>query len=370
MSAKEVVANETAKTSPASSIFRLLFGRPLKTSESHRHKVGPLRGIPILGLDALGSASYGPEAALTVLIPLGAIGVSYFREVIIPIVVLLVILHFSYRQTIAAYPNGGGSYTVAKENLGQTAGLIAAASLMLDYLLNVAVAISAGVGALESAFPMLQQHTLGLCLLVLAIVTLVNLRGVRESGLAWALPTYLFVVTLLCVMVIGVLKTIASNGHPIAVTAPPPLAATAVPVSAWLLIRSFASGCTAMTGVEAVSNAVPIFAEPKVDNARRTLLVICSLLGILLVGIGYLAHAYNIGALDQRQPGYQSVISQLVSAVSGRGLLYYLTICSVLAVLTLSANTSFADFPRLCRLLAEDDFLPSGFANLGRRLVY
>jgi amino acid transporter len=323
-----------------------------------------------LGLDALGSASYGPEAALTILIPLGVAGLGYVREVIIAILVLLAILYFSYRQTITAYPNGGGSYTVAKENLGQTAGLFAAGSLLLDYLLNVAVAISAGVGALESAFPSLQAHTLSLCLLVLGIVTLINLRGVRESGVAWALPTYLFVCTLLFVIAIGVWKSLATNGHPTPVAAPPPLAATAMPVSAWLLMRAFASGCTAMTGVEAVSNAVPIFAKPKVENARRTLTLICLLLGILLAGIGYLVHAYHIGALDQRRSGYQSIISQLVAAVSGRGTLYYVTIGSVLAVLTLSANTSFADFPRLCRLLAKDQFLPSGFANLGRRLVY
>lgn len=359
---------EQAKT--ASSVFRILFGRPLKTSETKAQRVGPLHGIPILGLDALGSASYGPEAALTVLAPLGLIGLAYVREVIVAILILLAILYFSYRQTIKAYPNGGGSYTVAKENLGQTAGLIAGASLLLDYLLNVAVAISAGVGALESAVPMLQQHTLAACLCVLAVVTVVNLRGVRESGLAWSIPTYGFVVTLLCVLALGVWKAILSGGHPVAVEAPAPLSAVAGPAGAWLLMRSFASGCTAMTGVEAVSNAVPIFAEPKVNNARRTLTVICSLLGILLAGIGYLVHAYQIGALDQRAPGYQSVISQLVAAVTGRGVFYYVTIATVLAVLTLSANTSFADFPRLCRLLAEDEFLPSSFANLGRRLVY
>src|SRR5436853_4360967 len=259
--AKQRVAPERTKASAGSSIFRLLFGRPLKTSEGHTQKVGPFRGIPILGLDALGSASYGPEAALTVLIPLGAIGLGYVREVVAAILVLLAILYFSYRQTIAAYPNGGGSYTVAKQNLGQTAGLIAAASLLLDYLLNVAVAISAGVGALESAVPALQQHTLAACLCVLALVTVVNLRGVRESGLAWSIPTYGFVVTLLCVLCIGVWKSILSGGHPAAVEAPPPLAAAAAPAAVWLLMRSFASGCTAMTGVEAVSNAVPIFAE-------------------------------------------------------------------------------------------------------------
>src|SRR5437868_4711378 len=193
---------EGASAKTGSPIFRILFGRPLKISETKEQRVGPLRGIPILGLDALGSASYGPEAALTVLAPLGIIGLAYVREVIVAILILLAILHFSYRQTLTAYPNGGGSYTVAKQNLGQTAGLIAAASLLLDYLLNVAVAISAGVGALESAVPALQAHRRLFCLLVLTIVTVLNLRGLRGSGLAWCDPNLLFVVSLLCVIAI------------------------------------------------------------------------------------------------------------------------------------------------------------------------
>lgn len=353
-----------------SSVFRILFGRALKTSQAEKEVVGPLRGVPILGLDALGSASYGPEAALTTLVPLGALGLIYMRGVMAAIVVLLAILYFSYRQTISAYPNGGGSYTVAKENLGQTVGLFAAASLLLDYLLNVAVGISAGVGALESAFPALQQHILACCLTVLALVVLVNLRGVRESGVAWSLPTYTFVVSLLAVVGIGIWKSVQGAGHPAPVEAPAPLTTALVPATAWLVLRSFASGCTAMTGVEAVSNAVPIFAEPKVKNACRTLTLICVCLGLLIIGIAYLGGVYNIGALDQRQPGYQSIISQLVAAVTGRGVFYYVVIGSVLAVLTLSANTSFAGFPRLCRLLAEDGFLPRSFASLGRRLVH
>jgi amino acid transporter len=352
------------------SLFRLLFGRRLKTAESESQQVGPVQGVPILGLDALGSSSYGPEAALAILIPVGAAGLWYMREVVLAILILLGILYFSYRQTIAAYPSGGGSYSVARENLGKHAGLCAAAALLLDYILNVAVGISAGVGALESAFPVLQPYTLSLCLAVLAIVTVVNLRGVRDSGLAWTLPTYAFVASLATVLVIGVWKAIQSGGHPAPVQAPPPLAAAAGPVTLWLLLRAFASGCTAMTGVEAVSNAVPIFAEPRVKNARRTLFVICAVLAVLLGGIGYLAQAYRVGARVQTEPGYESVVSQLVSAVVGRGPLYYVTIGSLLAVLTLSANTSFAGFPRVCRILAEDSYLPSAFASLGRRLVY
>ena len=352
------------------SFFRLLFGKRLKTTEAHTQRVGPIQGVPILGLDALGSSSYGPEAALTILIPIGAAGLLYMREVVAAILVLLAILYFSYRQTIEAYPDGGGSYAVAKNNLGKTPGIWAASALLLDYILNVAVGISAGVGALESALPALQEHTLAICLVVLALVTIVNLRGVRDSGLAWTVPTYAFVGGMVVVLFSGIAKTVHSGGSPMAAEPPPALPAAIASVSAWLIVRAFASGCTAMTGVEAVSNGVPIFAEPKVKNARRTLALICGILALLLGGIAYLVHAYKIGAMSQEQPDYQSIVSQLVAAVAGRGVLYYITIGGLLGVLTLSANTSFASFPRLCRLLAEDHYLPTAFATLGRRLVY
>ena len=198
-----------------------LFGRRLATLEEEQQRVGVLAGIPMLGLDALGSAAYGPEAALTLLIPLGAAGVRYIGPISTLIIALLLVVYFSYRQTIAAYPHGGGSYTVAKENLGTTAGLLAAAALMLDYVLVVAVGISAGVGALVSAVPALQPYTLSLCLAILALITLVNLRGVRESGLAFMVPTYLFVVSLLAVLAIGVVKAVLAGGRPTPVVAPP-----------------------------------------------------------------------------------------------------------------------------------------------------
>ncbi len=353
-----------------SRLFTILFGRPLSNSEGASESIGPLSGVPILGLDALSSASYGPEAALAILLPVGAAGIMVLPGIMGAIIILLAILYFSYRQTIAAYPNGGGSFTVAKENLGTYPGLIAAAALLTDYVLNVAVGISAGVGALISACPALQSHTLGLCLVVLVLVTFVNLRGVRDSGVAWSIPTYAFVASLLVVLIFGFLKTAHAGGHPQPVLPPPPLAHSAGGVSVWLVLCAFASGCTAMTGVEAVSNAVPIFAEPRVKNARLTLTVIIVILAILLGGIAYLSTAYHIGAMPEDQPNYQSVLSQLTSAIAGRGPLYFITIASVLAVLTLSANTSFADFPRVCSLLAKDGFLPYGFAQLGRRLVY
>ena len=367
------MAKQPQKRSPGSfveRVFGFVFGRPLRTAEAKSEQVETFQGVSILGLDALSSASYGPEAALTILVPLGAVGLIYVRGIIAAILVLLAILYLSYRQTLGAYPNGGGSYTVAKENLGRYPGFLAAASLLLDYTLNVAVGISAGVGALESAFPVLQSHTLSLCLAVLAILTIANLRGVHDVGTAWAIPTYTFIISLCGIVLVGLWKTLAAGGHPSPVMAPPPLPAAAESVSFWILMRAFASGCTAMTGVEAVSNAVPLFRKPAVDNARRTLLLICAILAFLLGGIGFLVHAYKIGALNQENPGYESIISQLTSAVVGRGAAYYVTIGGVLSVLVLSANTSFADFPRVCHLLADDKCLPSAFSALGRRLVY
>jgi amino acid transporter len=352
------------------SLLDKLLGRPLSSSEQESEKLGVSTGLPVLGLDGLSSAAYGPEAALTVLLPLGAIGLVYIGPIILVILVLLTILYFSYRQTIGAYPQGGGSYTVAKENLGERAGLLAAAALLTDYILNVAVGISAGVGALVSAVPELHPYILSLCLGTLALITLINLRGLRESGLAFGLPTYAFIGTLIPVIGIGIWKSILHGGHPVPVVVPPSLPPAVEAAGLWILLRSFASGCTAMTGVEAVSNGVTAFREPAVKNARRTLTAIVAILGLLLGGIAYLSRVYVIGAMDQEQPGYQSVLSQLVAAVAGRGVFYYITIGSVLTVLALSANTSFADFPRLCRLIALDSYLPHGFANLGRRLVY
>jgi amino acid transporter len=352
------------------SLFDQLFGRRLATYEEGEQRVGVLAGIPMLGLDALGSAAYGPEAALTLLIPLGAAGLTAIGPISTLIILLLIVVYLSYRQTITAYPHGGGSYTVAKENLGTVPGLLAAAALMLDYVLVVAVGISAGVGALVSAIPPLQPWTLELCLAILALITLVNLRGVRESGVAFMVPTYLFIVSLLMVLALGLLKAIAAGGRPTPLEAPPALAPAAMTSSLWIHMRAFASGCTAMTGVEAVSNGVSAFREPSAPHARKTLTAIIVILALMLGSIAYLSQAYRIGATEPGQAGYESILSQIVAAVIGRGFFYYVTIGSVLSVLALSANTGFADFPRLCRVIAQDGFLPRGFAHRGRRLVY
>ena len=250
-------------------ILDYLFGRPLATYEEGEQRVGVLAGIPMLGLDALGSAAYGPEAALTLLIPLGAAGLGYIGPISTLIIIILMVVYFSYRQTIGAYPHGGGSYTVARENLGTIAGLLAAAALMLDYVLVVAVGISAGVGALVSAIPKLQPYTLALCLAILALLTMVNLRGVRESGVAFMVPTYLFIISLLAVLAYGVFKALAAGGHPSPVEPPAELPEPQMAGGLWILMRAFASGCTAMTGVEAVSNGVTAFKEPAVPHAAR-----------------------------------------------------------------------------------------------------
>ena len=354
----------------SSSVANLLFGRPLATSEERAEHIGPIAGIPIFGLDALSSAAYGPEAALTLLIPLGLMGVGYIVPVSAAIVVLLVIVFFSYRQTIDAYPQGGGSYTVASQNLGEGAGLLAAAALMIDYVLTAAVGISAGVGALISAAPGLQPYTLQLCLGVLLLLTIVNMRGVHDTGVVFMIPTYLFTGTLLIVIGVGAWHALGSAGHPHPMTAIPTLPATTVAVGWWLLLKVFSSGCTAMTGVEAVSNGVMAFRDDTRKNAKITLTIIIVLLGVLLSGIALLCRAYGIAATNPDGPGYESVLSMLTRAVMGHGWFYYVTIGSVLLVLALSANTAFADFPRLTRAIALDDYMPHVFLLRGRRLLY
>src|ERR1700758_3852718 len=321
------------------SLFDVVVGKPLATTEERAEHIGPIAGIPVFGLDALSSAAYGPEAALTLLIVLGLGGIQYIVPISFAIIGLLAIVYISYLQTIDAYPHGGGSYTVASENLGANAGLLAAAALMIDYILNSAVGISAGVGALVSAFPFL-------------------------------IPPSLFVGTLLLVIIVGAVRVFAAGGHPVPIVAPPRLPVSASMLSLWLLAKVFASGCTAMTGVEAVSNGVNAFREPTQKNAKRTLTIIIVLLMVFLAGIALLCRAYSIGATDPGASGYQSILSQLTAAVMGRGWFYYLTIGSILAVLALSANTSYADFPRLTRAIAMHDYLPHVFKVRGRRLLY
>jgi amino acid transporter len=362
--------------------FDVLFGKPLASNEAHAEHIGVSAGIPIFGLDGLTSAAYGPEAAMALLIPLGLYGVQHYLMPIFGfILTLLTILYFSYRQTIHAYPNGGGSFTVASENLGDHAGLFAAAALMIDYILTAAVGISAGVTALVSAFadkkigPWLHHYQLAMCLLVLAGIAIVNMRGVKETGAVFMLPTFLFVGTLLFTIGMGIYRAVLAHGHPTALSAPPPPdVSTPGTLAPWLLVflllKAFSNGCAAMTGVEAVSNGVTAFREPRSENASRTLTVIIAILIILLAGLSYVAKVYGVTAMDANANNYQSVLSIEVAAVFGRGWFYFLTMGGVLAALSFSANTAFADFPRMARAIAVKDYLPHVFILKGRRLLF
>ena len=348
-----------------------LFGRPLATSEERAEHVGVAAGIPIFGLDALTSAAYGPEAALALLIPLGIAGIAHLIPIVTVVLILLGIVFFSYRQTIAAYPGGGGSYTVASENLGSGAGLVAAAALMTDYILTAAVGITAGVGAVVSDLPWLQPHTLLLCLLVLAFLAMVNMRGVKDTGAAFIGPTFLFVGTVLTTVAFGFFRVIAAGGHPVARAAMPhPLPATVIGLGVWLALKSFSNGCAAMTGVEAVSNGVMAFREPRVRNAQMALTVIMGTLVIMLFGTAWLAKKYGIMAMDPALPGYQTLLSLIVQAVFGRNWFFHFTMWTIFLALTLSANTAFADFPRVTRAVAMNDYLPHVFTLRGRRLLF
>src|SRR5258707_10681430 len=319
------------------ALLDYILGRPLASSEDQQERIGSFSGVSVFGLDALSSAAYGPEAALTILIPLGLAGVGLGIPITVAVSAILVIVYFSYRQTIAAYPQGAGSYTVAKQNLGKHAGLGAAVALMVDYTLNVAVGISAGIGALVSAFPALQPHTLVLCLTVLALLAFMNLRGLREAGLAFMPPTYLFIGCLMLVCLIGIVKTILSGGHPQPLAELPSSPPSQTTISLWLFLKAFAAGCTAMTGVEAVSNGVQAFREPAVANARKTLTMIVAILILLLVGVAYLVDVYHISATEPGTAQYQSILSMVTQVVAGRGIFYFLTMAAVLLVLCLSS---------------------------------
>lgn len=363
-------------------LFDVLFGRPLASSEAHAEHIGVAAGIPIFGLDGLTSAAYGPESAMALLVPLGFWGVHHYLLPIFGfILTLLTILYFSYRQTIQAYPNGGGSFTVASENLGHRAGLFAAAALMIDYILTAAVGISAGVTALVSAGDgtkygkFLHESQLPLCLVILIIIAIVNMRGVKETGAVFMLPTILFVGTLMATIAVGVFRVFTEGGHPLAIAPPPPPDTSKLEhltgfLLVILLLKAFSSGCAAMTGVEAVSNGVTAFKEPRSKLANRTLTIIIAMLIVLLFGLSYVARAYGVEAMDPSASNYQSVLSIEVAAVFGRGWFYFVTMGSVLAALSFSANTAFADFPRMCRAIAMEDYLPHVFILKGRRLLF
>ncbi len=318
----------------------------------------------MLSSDALSSVAYATDFIVVTLIAAGAQATGYAIPISIVIASLLAIVAFSYRQTIHAYPTGGGAYIVAKDNIGQTSGLIAAASLLVDYTLTVSVSISAGVLAITSAEPGLAPYRVEMCLAFLVVLMLGNLRGIRESGRIFAVPTYFFVVIIIALVATGAYHSLTGSIAPIVVATPPDIGSR--PLTWFLLLTAFANGCTAMTGVEAVSNGVPAFEPPEAKNAAATLVTMAALAITMFLGITFLAHAYRV-----MPSGSESGVSQLARAIFGpRTLLYYAVQAATTLILVLAANTAYADFPRLASIVSRDGFLPRQFMNLGDRLAF
>jgi amino acid transporter len=346
---------------------RVLFGSPLPTARAQHERLPKFLALPIFASDNLSSVAYATEEILMVLALAGAsVAMSHVIPISLAIAVLLAIVATSYRQTIHAYPSGGGAYIVAQDNLGTVAGLTAGAALLIDYVLTVAVSVCAGVEALVSAYPPLHPYQVMIGVIFIALITVANLRGVRESGMLFAVPSYLFIVSMFALIGVGIWRH--AMGLPPAVAHHPQLASVQS-LSLILVLRAFASGCSAMTGVEAVSNGVQAFRPPESRNASITLVWMAAILGALFLGVSYLSRAYGVypNPFDHSEP---TVVSLITAAVVGRGWFFYLIQYSTMTILVLAANTAFAGFPRLGSLLAQDKFLPRQLANIGDRLVY
>ncbi|MGB8701697.1 MAG: APC family permease [Thermosynechococcaceae cyanobacterium] len=340
---------------------RLLIGQSLPTSAHAEERLSNAAGLAVLSSDALSSVAYATEEILLVLIAAGSSALVWSLPIGLTIVGLLTVVILSYRQTIRAYPQGGGSYVVARENLGLYPGLIAGASLMIDYILTVTVSISAGTAALTSAIPPLQGFTVELCLLFLVLLMIANLRGVKESGQLFMIPTYVFIVCIFILIGVGLFQLLTGHSVPDYPPDPP----TQASLSLFFILRAFSAGCAALTGVEAISDGVLAFKPPEWKNARKTLLYLGILLGAMFLGITYLAHAFHIVPVEG-----QTAVSLLGREIFGEGPIYYFIQIATLLILLLAANTSYADFPRLCYFLARDGFLPRQLSFLGERLVF
>ncbi len=337
---------------------QFLIGRPLETAVLHEQRLSKKAGLAVFSSDAVSSVAYGTEQILLALVVAGTASLGLAVPTAILITVLLVILVISYSQTLYAYPTGGGAYTVAKENLGVTAGLVAGAALLIDYVLTVSVSVAAGIAAITSAVPVLYPYSVQLCVAAIAFVMLANLRGVRESAAIFAVPVFLFIGSALLLVVLGVGKSL-SGSHP------EPLSTAWTAGSAYLILRAFASGCAALTGVEAVANGVQAFKPPVSRNATITLSAMAVILGTLFLGTTLLSRWYQIIPREE-----ETVLSQIGRSVFGHGAMYFVLQMATLAILVLAANTSFAGFPRLSSVLAGDRFLPRQLSNLGDRLVF
>lgn len=354
---------------------RILFGRPLPSERLEHERLNKKTALAVLSSDVISSVAYATDQILFVVG--GAIGAAALSTVVpisAVIVGLLVLVGLSYRQTLFAYPNGGGSYTVAKENLGISAGLVAGAALLTDYILTVAVSVSGGIAAMTSAYPSLRPHVVALCVIAILFLATINMRGVRESGIAFSVPTYIFITMMLTLLGVGFFRWYA--GHDVAPLAGPlkvdpssgsqyrQIATVGNFAFAYLMLRGFAEGCVAMTGTEAISNGVMAFKKPAQKNAATTLAWMVAILGVFFLGTSLLAHHYRVMPTDE------TVLSQLGRRVFGGGVLYYALQYATLAILVLAANTAFADFPRLSGILANDGYMPKQLAARGDRLAF
>jgi amino acid transporter len=352
-----------AEESSFPTLKRFLLGKPIPSHLAHHERLSRVTGLAVLSSDALSSVAYATDFVVATLLVAGTAALVYAIPISLVITALLAVVAFSYRQTIHAYPTGGGAYRVAKENISPMAGLIAAASLLVDYTLTVSVSISAGVLAITSAFPSLDPYRVELCLFFLAMLTVGNLRGLKESGQIFAIPTYFFVVCIFTLIAAGLYRYLTGGLVPI--EHHPTALGEAKPLTTFLLLTAFANGCTAMTGVEAVSDGVPAFRPPEAKNAAATLVTMAVLAIAMFLGITFLAHAYQVIPTPA-----ESGVSQLGRAVFGRGPIYYLVQAATTLILVLAANTAYADFPRLASIVSRDGFLPRQFMNQGDRLAF
>jgi amino acid transporter len=344
--------------------FKYIFtGSPLPSDLMAEKRLNKARALAAFSPDALASVAYANQEIYLGLLAAGAAGLILQFPISLAIAILLVIVTLSYAQTILAYPNGGGSYVVARSNLGTLPGLVAGGALLLDYILNAAVSLTAGVAAIASAFPAIWPYRVELAIVLLVLITLINLRGLRETGTALAVPVYLFLVTFIGMLVIGIVRLLTGSLSivPMQMVAPPAFS----PLTLFIVMHSFAAGCTALTGIESISNGVPTFRPPEAQNARITLVVMAILMGFMFVGsVGLTQFLGVIAAPDE------TILSALAHRILGSGLGYYLVQFTTLGILTVAVNTSFAGFPRVAAILSSDRFLPRQLSNVGDRLVF
>ncbi|HCU24300.1 MAG TPA: amino acid permease, partial [Deltaproteobacteria bacterium] len=345
------------------TLKKIVLGAPLKSAQIHEQKISKKVALAVFSSDALSSVAYATEEILLILVMAGAAAVQLSLPVAIAIGILLVIVVSSYSETIHAYPSGGGAYIVAKENLGTFPGLIAGASLLTDYILTVSVSIASGVAAITSAFPVLFPYKILLCLFFILLITFANLRGVKESGVIFSIPTYLFIFCFLTLIAVGFYRYYF--GPPVTVHEASHYPPVSQALTYFLILRAFSSGCAALTGVEAISNGVPAFRKPESRNANITLVWMGVILLALFLGITELARFYHV--LPKHE---ETVVSQIARQVFSDGPFYYLIQTATAMILILAANTSFADFPRLSSLLARDGYMPRQLASLGDRLAF